>query len=82
MERIVDRITGVRVECYSGYRADQRPLRFTLGEKTLQVLQTADQWYGPEDVYFKVIAEDGNTYVLRHNEAADAWTLAAYRSGE
>lgn len=74
--------TGIRVECYAGYRADQRPLRFALGEKTLRVVEVADQWYSPAAIYFKVLAEDGNTYVLRHYESSDAWTLEAFRSGK
>ena len=83
MERIeCDMTAGIRVECYAGYRADQRPLRFALGEKTLQVLEVADQWYSPAAIYFKVLAEDGNTYVLRHDEADDTWTLEAFRSGK
>ena len=28
----------IRVECYSGYRADERPLRFTLGERRYEVI--------------------------------------------
>ncbi len=72
----------IRVECHSGYRADERPLRFTLGAKTLEVMETADQWYSPDSRYFKVAADDGNTYVLRHDEANDVWTIEAYRSGK
>jgi hypothetical protein len=77
-----DVATGIRVECYAGYRADQRPLRFALGVKTLQVMEVADQWYSPANIYFKVLAEDGNVYVLRHDESHDTWTLEAFRSGK
>jgi hypothetical protein len=73
--------TGIKVDCYAGYRADQRPLRFSLGERTLRVVEVKDQWYSPRAVYFKVLAVDGNTYVLRHDEESDMWTLEAFRSG-
>ncbi len=72
---------GITVECYAGYRADQRPLRFSLGERRLEVLKVEDQWYSPNAVYFRVTADDGNTYVLQHDEENDIWSLEAFRSG-
>lgn len=71
----------MRVECYAGHKADQRPLAFTLRDRTYQVEEVLDQWYGPEEVYFRVRADDGHLYVLRHNENAldDAWTLESFR---
>ena len=70
---------GIKVECYAGYRADQRPLRFSLRERTLQVLEIEDQWHSPHAVYFRVRAEDGHTYILRHDEENDIWTLEGFR---
>jgi hypothetical protein len=70
----------VRVECYSGYKADERPVRFTLRERTFEVAEVEDRWYSPAAIYFRVRAEDGNYYILRHDEAADAWTLAGFRA--
>jgi len=69
----------LRVECYAGYKADERPLRFYLAERLFEVEEVLDQWYGPEDTYFRVRASDGNIYVLRHSPAPeDAWTLEAF----
>jgi hypothetical protein len=31
-------------------------------------------------VYFRVRTEDGDYFVLRHDEAQDVWRLDAYRS--
>jgi hypothetical protein len=69
----------VEVETYSGYKADERPLRFRLGDRWLRVEEVTDRWYDPEATYFRVRAEDGSTYVLRHSEAGDRWTLEAFR---
>jgi hypothetical protein len=71
----------IRVECYSGFKADERPLRFFLGERGYQVLEIQDQWYGPESTYFKVRADDGNFYILRNawSEQTSSWFLEAYR---
>ncbi|MBI4466925.1 MAG: hypothetical protein HY656_05830 [Acidobacteria bacterium] len=71
----------VRVECYAGHKADQRPLRFTLKERELQVEEVLDQWFSPEHIYFRVRADDGHIYILCHSENAldDAWTLESFR---
>lgn len=71
----------VRVECYSGYKADQRPARFFLDEREYQVEDVLDQWYSPAASYFRVKASDGNVYILRHtdNGLEDTWTLESFR---
>jgi hypothetical protein len=71
----------IRVECYSGYKADERPRRFFLGEQCLEVQEVLDQWYAPEASYFRVKASDNNVYVLRGSwgEESQEWTLEAFR---
>ncbi len=70
----------VSVECYAGHRADERPLRFTLSGRRYEVVELDDQWYSPEARHFRVRADDGNLYVLRHDERRDVWTLDAFRA--
>jgi hypothetical protein len=70
------------VESYSGYKADERPLRFSFRDKDLrifEVVEVIDQWHGVGYRCFKVLADDGNTYILRHNEKADEWVLDSFR---
>jgi hypothetical protein len=69
------------MECYSGYKKDERPVRFTLGERTFEIVAIDDRWYSQEASYFRVVADDENIYVLRHEEAQDVWSLEAYRGG-
>ena len=69
---------AVRVECYSGRKADERPVRF--GERDYFVEEVVDQWYGLDGTYFKLRADDGNVYLLRHDTATDEWTLEATKS--
>jgi len=71
----------LRVECYSGYKADERPVRFQLGERWIGVEEVVDRWYSPDATYFRVRAGDGCHYVLRHDESSDVWTLEAFRRG-
>ena len=70
----------LRVETYSGFKADERPLRLHLVERTLEVASVEDRWYSPGETYFRVLTEDGDRYVLRHTEAQDVWSLTAYRA--
>jgi hypothetical protein len=72
----------IKVECYAGYKADQRPIRFSLGGRVLEIEEIEDQWYSPSARYFRVRANDRNMYILRHDEDQDRWSLDAYRKGE
>jgi hypothetical protein len=73
---------NIRVECYSGYKADERPMRLHLGERVLEITAIEDRWYSPGEEYFRVLTSDGDRYVLRHVEAQDVWSLTAYRAGQ
>ena len=70
----------VDVECYAGYRGDERPVRVHLRGQVLEVSEVEDQWYSPGETYFRVRVEGGDRYVLKHSEAQDVWSLEAYRS--
>ncbi len=70
----------VRVQCYAGRKADERPVRFWLDEHERTVEKVLEQWYGPEDVFFKVRADDGIVYILRHETSVPdgEWSLVAF----
>jgi hypothetical protein len=72
---------SIRVECYAGYRGEQEPLAFWLGERRLAVRAIVDRWFAPQRRWFRVDADDGDVYVLRHDEATGDWEIAAYRRG-
>jgi hypothetical protein len=71
----------LRVQCYSGWKDAERPVRFQLGERDYMVKEVIDQWYGPHDAFFKVRTDDGNLYILRRRtaEAEEEWSLEAFR---
>jgi hypothetical protein len=69
----------LQVQCYAGRKADERPIRFRLKDRDFLVEEILDQWYGPDDVFFKVRADDSNLYILRHNQLSDDWRLEAFR---
>ncbi len=71
----------MQVECYAGRKAEERPVRFRLDEHEYMVEDVIDSWYGPEHVFFKVRAGDGNVYILRHQTSAPdgEWQLVSFR---
>lgn len=75
-------MSEIRVECYAGYKGDQRPQRFISGGRIFEVESVEDQWYSPSAEYFRVKADDGNIYILRHDTDLDRWSIDAFRSRE
>ena len=71
----------LEVECYSGRKANERPVRFRLDGHEYPVEEVLDQWYGPSDTYFKIGADDGNLYILRQETSAPdgTWHLESFR---
>lgn len=71
----------ITVQCYSGCKADEQPISFQLDGHNYGVEEVLDQWYAPDDQFFKVRAQDGNLYILRHRMASveDEWSLESFR---
>ena len=69
----------VQVECYAGRKADERPVRFQLDGHAYMVEEVLDQWHGPEHLFFKVRADDGKVYILRHRTSVPdgEWDLVS-----
>ena len=74
-------LTTIRVECYAGYRGEETPRRFHLGNKAEDVVEVLDRWLSPEHRYFKCKGADGGTYILRHDVQRDRWELMFYQRG-
>ncbi len=73
----------LQVSCYAGRKTDERPVRFRMDDREYVVEELLDQWYGPEDAFFKVRADDGNLYILRHQTSVPdgSWDLVSFRQG-
>jgi len=66
----------IKVIAYSGYKANERPIYFLLEHKRIDVKKILDRWSGQEHDYFKVLADDGQEYLLQWNRSMDKWFLA------
>jgi hypothetical protein len=69
MEQIVE------VQCYAGRKADERPVRFRVGDRDYIVDEIIEQWYGPDDSFYKVRADDGNVFLLRCSTSTGTWSI-------
>jgi hypothetical protein len=65
----------IQVQCYSGHKADERPIAFILDGNKLMVEKIIDQWRSPEFEFFKVLADDGKGYLLRNDYRNGGWAL-------
>lgn len=65
----------IEVVAYAGYKANERPLHFTLDRGKIEVRETIDRWYGVEYDYFKVLGDDGKVYLLKWHRRLDLWFL-------
>jgi hypothetical protein len=70
----------VHVECYAGYKGDERPMKLQIGKDMVEVADVEDRWYSPGATYFRVLVANGERYIVRREDAQDVWTLEAFRS--
>lgn len=77
----MDEPRGIRVDCYAGCRADERPARFYLADRAIGVVDVLDRWIGPDHRYFKVRGDDGDIYILRQDTSAECWELTLFERG-
>ena len=66
---------------YAGRKAYEIPVRLRLEGHEYMVEELLDQWYGPQDVFYKIRADDGNLYILRQQTSAPdkPWDLVSFR---
>lgn len=70
---------AIEVVCHAGYRGEETPRRFRLGETEVLVADVVDRWLAPDHRYFKVVGSDGHTYILRHDVNTGQWDLTMFR---
>src|SRR5262245_21149046 len=72
----------IYVEAYSGYKANERPIRFFVDEDTYEINAIQDLWQDPNAAYFKVRTTDHKIYLLRYDQRADQWSLQSGFDGD
>jgi len=80
--KVDSRLKFLTVTCYSGYKSDERPVKFTLRNRTLLVEQILDRWYGPNNSYYKILADDKKVYLIKQDREDDLWTVEKITSSK
>ena len=75
---MTERLLTIRVECHAGYRGEETPRRFTVGDRAVEVTEVLDRWLAPEHRYFKLRGNDGDTYILRQDMQAEIWEMTVF----
>ena len=75
----------IKVKSYSGYRAEERPMSFFLGERehrVKEILRSTHEERGRKRIRsFKVLTEGKEVYSLYYAEEEDQWYLETACSG-
>ncbi len=72
----------IQVECYSGYKINERPMAFTYQGHRWEIQGIVDRWHEgdidatrPEVSYFKVKTTEGRIFILRYLSLFDSWSI-------
>ena len=67
--RLNDTVEQMRiaVQTYAGYKGDERPVSFSRERCMFRIMEIVDRLYDPDYNCFKVLADDGRTYLLQAN---------------
>jgi hypothetical protein len=72
----------IAVECYSGYKVNERPKNFVYQGRRWEIGEILDRWYeggtdagSPEINYFQVRTVEGRVFLLRYLSLFDAWSI-------
>ena len=70
----------ITVECYSGYKLNEKPTAFNLMGHPYKVKEIIDTWRSEAASFFKVKANDDNIYLLKYDERQDKWDLVFFQN--
>ena len=78
----------VKVECHSGFKADEYPRKFTWDQVEFEITDIIDRWYegynspaspashaSPAVNYYKVKTDLKGSFLLKHELGDDKWYL-------
>lgn len=74
----------IKVECHSGYKADEYPRRFIWDQIEFEIKEITDRWYegyqesaNKQVNYFRVKTALRGSFLLKHEIVNDDWFLVA-----
>jgi len=67
----------LRVESIAGPGGDLEPSVVWFGTRRVGVRAIVDRWFAPATRWFRIDGDDGQLYVVRHDDVNGEWELAA-----
>lgn len=71
---------NIKVESAAGPVGVPEPYAFTLGDCRTIVVRILDRWLSSEHGYFKLQADDGALYILRHDQDSGDWEITLFQA--
>jgi hypothetical protein len=68
----------LEVDTIRGPDGESVPTAFKLGTRNLAVREIVDRWLANDHSYFKIIANNDDVYILRHDKSAQIWELSMF----
>lgn len=68
----------VKVESSPDAKGQERPTRFLLGSRIIEVEEVSDRWFGEQACYFRVLGSDQNSYILKGPMEDGTWELVSF----
>jgi hypothetical protein len=72
----------LRAESYLDRDGVEKLRRIHFDSRQVEITENIDQWHGPDYRYYKVKADDGDVYILRHSELRAGWELTMYERSQ
>lgn len=69
---------SIEVECRPGADGAPVPQALHFGRTRVAVPELLDHWPGADHHYYKLLGEDGATYIVRHDLHSGRWELTLY----
>ncbi|WP_423127817.1 cytoplasmic protein [Gaoshiqia sp. Z1-71] len=74
----------IKVECRSGYKANEYPIRFYWNQRCYDIGEIRDRWYqedrlsgSPTANYYKVFTRENDEFILKYEQDNDCWFLVS-----
>ena len=77
---LLERGMKVRVVCYEGYKGEETPRAFLLGERRVEVICVLGRWREEDHEYVKLDGSDGARYIFRYDRSRDEWKIQMMES--
>ena len=68
----------IKVESAPDAKGQERPSRFLLGSRIIEVEEVSDRWFGEQACYFRVLGSDQNSYILKGPLEDGSWELVSF----